>query len=264
VIAAEQDQSASGRAGGPTGEHSTSEELRTLHLPQQRFGGYAREAVDETIGMAARAIDRLAAELRTRQDEIARLQLARGELESELEVTTLPSPAEVVGDILVTAHRAAEAVIEEAHRALAGEREAARQESSKVLARARRLLEEAAAAHRHAQIVVADAHARAQALTENAQVEARNLVAGATESAARRRSQLEMESARLETAIMGLRNEWVGRAAEALVRLDGLELEPTPELGHVSETAAELPADLRSRLRGESQGAAPSPPEVPS
>src|SRR5579871_2360335 len=189
---------ATGGAGPPAGDRSTGEELRSLRLPHQRFGGYEREAVDETIGRAARAIDRLRTELRAGAEEIARLQAAQAGLESELEITSQRSPAELVGDPLLAAHRAAESLIEDARRASAREQEAAREESREMLTRARGLLDEATGAHRDVHNALADASSQAETLIRDAHVEARNIETRATESASRRQAQLEIENARLE------------------------------------------------------------------
>jgi hypothetical protein len=242
---------------------SASEELRVLRLPHRRFGGYSREAVDETIGKAARAIDRLTSELKAGQEELVRTQVARAELESELQVARLRSPAEIVGDVLVTAHRAAQSVIEDAHRISVREQQAARQESNQVLERARQVLHEAAAAQRQAEGAVAAADSEAQALIEAAEVKARELVAGATETAVRRQSQLQTECARLETAIKSLRSEWVGRAAEALARLEGLDSELPAAAILAEEDETEMPDDLQGRLVAQQEDAVSRPPGPP-
>jgi hypothetical protein len=242
---------------GDSGGRASGEQLRQLSLPQRRLGGYARDAVDDTISKAAQTIERLQAEVRAAQEEVGRLQAAQAKLEEELKVAMSRSAQEVVGDVLVTAHRAAESVIEEARRQAAHEQEASRRETLAILAKARTLLDEATSTHRNAESAVADAHARAQAVIAAAEVEANARVARATEAAAVRQAQLEIENARLETAIKGLRNEWVGRAAEALARLD--RVDPGRALGASAPDAssAEVVQDLQERVQAERTGTLP-------
>jgi hypothetical protein len=239
---------------------SSGEQLRHLSLPQQRLGGYARAAVDATISGAARTIERLQTEVTAAQGEVARLQAAQAKLQDELKVAARRSAQEIVGDVLVTAHRAAESVIEEARRQAAHEQEATRRETLRTLARAQELLDEAAAAHRDAEAVVADSHIRAQAVIEAGEAEANARVASATESAARRQAQLEVENARLETAIKGLRNEWVGRTAEALARLDRLDPGRSLETAPSDTAGGEVVRDLQTRVQETRTGTAPGPP----
>ena len=239
---------------------SSGEQLRQLSLPQRRLGGYARDAVDATISGAARTIEHLQAEVAAGQEEVARLEAAQAKLQDELKVAARRSVQEVVGDVLVTAHRAAESVIEEARRQAAHEQEAARGETLQILARARELLDAAAATHRDAQAVVADSHAQAQAVIEAGEAEANSRVERATESAARRQAQLEVENARLETAIKGLRNEWVGRTAEALARLDRLDPGRSLETATPDPASGEVVHDLQTRVQETRTGTASRQP----
>ena len=162
--------------------------------------------------------------------------------------------------MLVTAHRAAESVIEEARRQATHEQEAARRETLQMLARAQELLDEAAATHRDAEAVVSDSHTRARAVIEAGEAEANARVASATESAARRQAQLEVENARLETAIKGLRNEWVGRTAEALARLDRLDPGRSLAAAASDEASGEVVDDLQTRVQETRMGTAPGQP----
>jgi hypothetical protein len=243
-----------------SGGRSSGEQLRQLSLPQQRLGGYARDAVDATISGAARTIDRLQTEVTAAQDEVTRLQSAQAKLQEELKVAARRSAQEIVGDVLVTAHRAAESVIEEARRQAAQEQDAARRETLQMLARAQELLDEAAATHRDAEAVVADSAGRAQAVIEAGEAEANARVASATELAARRQAQLEVENARLETAIKGLRNEWVGRTAEALARLDRLDPGRSLEAAAPDKASGEVVDDLQTRVEEARMGTAPGRP----
>ena len=240
---------------------SSGEQLRQLSLPQQRLGGYARDAVDATISGAARTIDRLQTEVTAAQDEVARLQSAQAKLQEELKVAARRSVQEVVGDVLVTAHRAAESVIEErARRQAAHEQEAARGETLQTLARAQELLDEAAAAHSDADAVVANSHTSAKAVIEAGEAEANLRVERATESGTARQAQLEVENARLETAIKGLRNEWVGRTAEALARLDRLDPGRSLETATPDPASGEVVHDLQTRVQETRTGTASRQP----
>jgi hypothetical protein len=197
-------------------------ELRQLSVPRQRRGGYARAAVDAALSQAARTIDQLLAQVNAFEAEIGTLRATQERLQQELKVTARRSAQEVVGDVLLTAHQAAGSLLEGARRQARQEQEASRREALGVLSAARQLLEEGTAARRDAQAALDSADAEAAALIEAGRLEADRLVAAATETAARRNAQLEFEYGRLEAALSGLRNEWVGRAAEALARLDHL------------------------------------------
>jgi hypothetical protein len=239
------------------GGGASSGQLRQLSLPQRRLGGYAREAVDDTISKAAQTIERLQADVTVAREEVGRLQAAQAKLEDELKVAMSRSPQEVVGDVLVTAHRAAASVLAEARRQAAHEQEASQRETLAILAKARTLLDQAASTHRNAQSAAADAHARAEGVIAAGEVEANARVARATEAAAGRQAQLEIENARLETAIKGLRSEWVGRAAEALARLE--RVDPGRSLGASARDASgtEVVQDLQERVQKERTGTVP-------
>jgi hypothetical protein len=260
VVEADEPEPSRESTNDESSRRSAGEPLRQLSLPQQRLGGYARDAVDETIAKAARTIERLQDEVTAGQEEVARLQAAQVKLQDELKLAARRSAQEIVGDVLVTAHRAAESVIEEARRQAANEQEAARHQALQLLARAQELLAEATATNRDAQAVVADGRARAQALIAAGAAEANAHVASATESAARRQAQLEVENARLETAIKGLRNEWVGRAAEALARLDRVDSDRPLGAAAPQAASGEVVQDLQTRVHEKSTGPVPGQP----
>jgi hypothetical protein len=209
-------------AGGRSAASSSSSgrELRELAFPQQRLGGYARKPVDGALARAAQTIDHLFAQVNDAEAEITRLRATQAQREHEMGPARGRSAHEVVGEVLVTAHHAAEALLDGARRQARQEQDVMRREALGVLTAARKLLEDATGVRQDAQATLDAANAQAEALIEAGRREADRLVAAATELASRRNAQLELEYGRLETAISGLRSEWVGRAAEALVRLD--------------------------------------------
>jgi cell division septum initiation protein DivIVA len=253
--------------GGPDAPSlTTAEHLRHLSIPHQ-MGGYSRDAVDELLDRAAQTIEKLLGEVHAQKDEIAQLSSSRAEFEEKLELAGRRSPEEIVGDVLMTAHRAADGVLEKAQQDAAWAAAEARRETLPVLADAQRILENAERLHRDAQATVAEARLHADALLEAARGEQEQLLAGV----ASRRAELEVDNMRLAAAIKGLRLEWAARAAEALARLDGIGLEAGPSPGEadadrsgalgLGERAGshdrELARDLQSRLsEGDQPGAA--------
>ena len=222
---------------------TTPEQLRRLILPEQRLGGYSREAVDQVLGRAAQTVELLLGEINASLEEVARLESSQAGLEEERKLAQPRSPEEIVGEVLVSAHRAADSLIEQAQRDAARAAADARRETLPVLAQAQRTLEEAGRIHRDAQATIAEAQLQADALLESARAERERLIATAVADAERRRSELEVDNMRLETAIKGLRSEWAGRAATALARLEGIALEPgpPPEQPHPIDTTGYQP-----------------------
>jgi hypothetical protein len=261
---------------------TTPEQLRRPSLPQQRLGGYSREAVDQVLGGAAQTVEKLLSEIKASQDEIARLESSQADREQQLELAQRRSPEEIVGEVLMTAQRAAESLIEKARQDAAWAVTEARRETAPVLAEAQRALEEAGRLHRDAQATIAQARLQAAALVESTWAQRERLIADTVADAERRRGELEADNVRLETAITSLRSEWAARATEALARLDGIALmagPPQEEPHSIDASAGEgqkkidsgadepgsfngegVVRDLHARLP-ESQAAEPSPPD---
>jgi len=183
------------------------------------------------------------------------------------------SPDEVVGEVLMTAHRAAESMIDKARREAESVLSQAQSDTLPILTDARRTLEEAGRLHDDARAIVERAHSEAHAVLSAARAERERLVAESVGEAAQRRAELEVENLRLETAIKSIRTEWAGRAAEALARLDGIGVESGPDpadtpsvvtarAGHGPSQAgstgtsqkSDVVDDLRSQLPGSTGG----------
>ncbi len=202
-------------------------------------------------------------EVAAKQEEIARLRSEQQALQGRLERGGRRSPEELVGEALMAAHRAAEAVLEGARHEAAQVVAEARREAAPILGDAYRVLDETSALHREAQLAVERARLQAEALLEAAQAEHVRLIASSVSAAEQRRAELDSENTRLSKAINDLRAEWVKRANDALARLDKITLaaRPSAETKALSGTPphaegaaaaegldADVALDLQSRL----------------
>jgi F0F1-type ATP synthase membrane subunit b/b' len=180
---------------------------------------------------------------------MAKLQSAQAVFEQRLGRAERRTAEEVVGEVLVTAHRAAESMIEKAQRAAAWIEAGARRDALPITANAQSVLEEAQRLHVEAQTALEDARRQADELLQVAREERERLVGDWTSEAERRKDCLEADNMRLEAAIKGLRAEWVGRAAEALARLEEIGTEAVPDADARGELGAgEVVRDLHLRL----------------
>jgi hypothetical protein len=211
------------RAGEPaTPDRRDAEPRQDVARPSLPAGGVAGSEFDYSVSRAEKTVGQLLDEIRASQGDA---------------VTTRPSPAaeaqqrspeEVVGEVLITAHRAAESMIEKARREAEAVLAQARNGTLPIFADARRALEEAGRLHDDARAIVERARTEARAELSAARAERERLIGDSVGEATQRRAELEVENLRLETAIKSLRSEWVGRAAAALARLDGIGLESAP------------------------------------
>jgi hypothetical protein len=241
---------------------SLSERVSQFAQPR-RADDEARGDIEARLDQTAQTTDRLLAEVESSRDGMARLQTPRDPGEGELGDADHRSPEEIVGDVLVTAHRAAEAVIENAQRDAAWIETTARREALPIVAEAQRMLEDARRLHGEAEQALVEAHREANAVLEAAQAERGSLIASWTTDAERRRAELEAAGMRLETTIRDLRAEWIERIGEALALLDGLEVEtdpPSPD----EAAPVDVMQDLHPRIAETSEGTASSLSDQPA
>ncbi len=230
-------------------EGSADDRLDVVAAQGGQEAGYPRDVVDELLSRASQTVETLLDQVRAAHDEIARLESAQAELEGRLESTSPRTPEELVGDVLVSAQRAAEGIVEQAHVEAGAIAAAARRDVTPLLGEAKEALRQASALHHEAVTAVEGARAEAASILDAAKSEREELIAGAVAEATRRRSELELSNARLETAIKGLRTEWAGRAAEALARLEGIAIDLPAAASDTSsppaiETAPEPAAEI--------------------
>lgn len=192
------------------------------------------------------------------------------------------TPEEIVGEVLLSAQRAAEAIIEDARQEASRIAAESGRDASPILGEANRMLEEAKSVYREAQVTLEQARLQAETLVEAARAERQQLVADSVSAAEQRRAELDAENRRLGQAIHDLRAEWMARAGEALARLDRIaqmadsteeprELTATSDEReralHPDEAEPDVASDLQSRLADsgyssatrDSDGAAESP-----
>ena len=210
-------------------------------------------AVDATISGAARTIERLQTEVTAARDEVARLQAAQAKLQEELTVAARRSPQEIVGDVLYgpPCRRIGDRGVAPPSSARAG---GCTRETLQILARAQELLDEAAATHRDAEAVVADSHTRARAVIEAGEAEAKAHVASATELAARRQAQLEVENARSRRRSRGFETNGsegqrrLSHASTASIPADRLKPRRRTEQAERSSTTCRRGCRRRARV----------------
>ena len=121
---------------------------------------------DQVLGRAVQTVERLLAEIKASQDEIARLDLSGPDLEQA--PTQSRSAEETVGAVFADGERAADGLLEQARRDAERMTAEARRETLPVLAEAQRTLEEARRLQRDAQAMVAQARQQAEAFVESA------------------------------------------------------------------------------------------------
>jgi cell division septum initiation protein DivIVA len=206
----------------------TPAELRNPNLPLQPFG-YSRAETHRLLERAAVALEAETSSLQTQISDLnTALDEARKQLAEEVAHEQV-SVEEAVGQVLVTAHRAAELLRNEAQQqvdALLGE---AREQARKIVEEAERRAEE-----------VDSAKARAEDALARAEAEAR----AAREAGERDVAQLHAEADRVRLVIDEFRNQWWELISNALKQLELRVLSPDAP----SEGAEQLHDDLRSRL----------------
>jgi cell division septum initiation protein DivIVA len=203
-------------------------ELRDPDLPFQAFGGYARAETQELLGRAAAVLEQTTANL---QQEIAELTSTLEQAQKR-PVDEAPRDAlleQAVGEVMVTAHRAVEAMRRETE-----------EQSNALLADARA----------QAQTIVEEAERQAR-LVDGARAQAEDALARAREEAQRVREDaqakvgaLEAEARRVHLVIDEFRYQWWNLISDALKQL---ELR-VPSMDAPDGGAPELHHALRDRL----------------
>ena len=231
-----------------------AESLADARPEQQPAAEQSHDVVDDLLSHAAQTVETFLSEVKATQAEITRLESSQESHDGHRDEAR--SPEALVGEVLLTARRVADEILAEAHAEARAITVAARRDAAPTLTEAHSTLQRAAALHHQAHAVVSQAQAEAALILDSARAERDQLIAGAMSEATRRREELELSNARLETAIKDLRTEWAGRAIDALVRLEGLGLDASPS---PDETAGR-PAELED----ESEPERPEWPELPS
>ena len=243
-----------------------AEQREPLTPPSLPAGSAAGGEFDHLVSRGEKTVEQLLGEIRALQGDAAKTDPLRAPEASRR------SPDEVVGEVLMTAHHAAESMIDKARREAESLLSQARSDTLPILTDARRTLEEAGRLHDDARALVERARGEADDVLSAARAERERLLADSVGEAAQRRAELEVENMRLETAIKSIRTEWAGRAAEALARLDGIGLEsgpgpaasPSPPSQADSSGTTEesqVVDDLRSQLPGSTSGPPSTAPD---
>jgi cell division septum initiation protein DivIVA len=228
----------SGEAKTPAGELDvTPRELRSVNLPLQPFGGYSKAETDRLLERAASTLEQTTSSLEVQISEL-RTALATARRGLEEEASRKPeSVEEAAGDVLVSAHRAAELLRTEAS-----------QEIEVVLSQARAEAEEIVGEAQGKADAIDVAKVRAEAALAQTEADARNI----REDAERRVAELHAEARRVHLVVDGFRKQWRDLISDALRQL---ELS-VPGGDALADGPEQLHDDLRTRVAetGEAEG----------
>jgi cell division septum initiation protein DivIVA len=221
----------------------TPAELRAPNLSFQALG-YSRAETSLLLERAARTLEENASSLETKISDLeAALEDAQQRLAEKASLEPV-SVEEAVGQVLVTAHRAAELVRNEAEREMSALLGEAREQARKIVEEADRQAEELAAVKARAEEELAKTEAEARALRDDAEREV---------------DELHAEARRVRLVIDEFRNQLWELISEALRKL---ELRVPSGDARIEETET-LHDDLRNRLpEGNAESAVPG--ETPS
>jgi chromosome segregation ATPase len=189
----------------------TPAELRAPKLPLQSLGGYSRADTDRLLDRAAKALD----EARERLAEEARRRTA--------------SVEQTVGEVLVTAHHAAESVRHEAQQQADAVLVAAQASAQELVEKAERKAQEIEAAKARVKEALAEEQEKARASREDVE---REIAA------------LQADARRVRSAIDEFRDQWLNLMSETLRQLE-LRF---PNAEAAADEIGTLHDDLRSRL----------------
>ena len=189
----------------------TPAELRAPKLPLQSLGGYSRADTDRLLDRAAKALD----EAHERLAEEARRRTA--------------SVEQTVGEVLVTAHHAAESVRHEAQQQADAVLVAARASAQELVEKAEREAQEIEAAKARVEEALAEEHEKARASREDVEREI---------------AVLQADARRVRSAIDEFRDQWLNLISETLKQLE-LRF---PNAEAAADEIGTLHDDLRSRL----------------
>jgi cell division septum initiation protein DivIVA len=207
----------------------TPRELRSANLPLQPFGGYSRAETDRLLELAADTLEKTTSSLEAQISELqTALDVARRQLEAEAS-RERESVEQAVGEVVVTAHRAAEILRAEASQEIEDLLSQARAVAEEIVGEADRKAEEIDAA----KVRVEDALAKTEA-------DARNM----REDAERRVAELHAEAGRVRLGIEEFRKQWRDLISDAFRQL---ELH-VPSRYAPAEGPEQLHNDLRTRV----------------
>jgi chromosome segregation ATPase len=199
----------------------TPAELRAPKLPLQSLGGYSRAETDRLLDRAAKALD----EAHERLAEEARRRTA--------------SVEQTVGEVLVTAHHAAESVRNEARQQADAVLVAARASAQELVEKAEQEAQELEAAKARVKEALAEEQEKARASREDVE---REIAA------------LQADARRARSAIDEFRDQWLNLISETLRQLE-LRF---PNADAAADEIESLHDDLRSRLTTAESAPAPS------
>ena len=207
----------------------TPAELRAPHLPLQLFVGYSRAATNRLLDRAATTLEENGSSLQT---QISNLKTALDDAQRRLSEQASREPTSVeqaVGEVLVTAHRAAEVARNEAQQEADALVAAARAQAQEMVEEAERKAQELEAAKARVEDAIAKAQEEARVTREDAEREI---------------TELHAEARRVRLVIDEFRNQWWNLISDALKQLE-LRF-PSAEAS--ADEAENLQSDLRSRL----------------
>jgi hypothetical protein len=214
----------------PNGELDvTPRELRSVHLPLQPFGGYSRAETDRLLERAAGTLEETTSSLEAQISELRTdLVVARRRLDEE--ASRKPEAVEqAAGEVLVTAHRAAELLRTESGQEIEELLSQARAEAEEIVGEAQRKAEEVDAAKARAEDALAQTEADAKNMREDAE---------------RHVAELHAEARRVRLVIDEFRERWWDLISDAL-----RQLELRVQSGDApADWPERLPDDLRTRV----------------
>jgi cell division septum initiation protein DivIVA len=206
----------------------TASQLRAPRLSRQAVGGYRRNQVDGLLERAAMTIEGLGHTIKGLQEGTGRLQAAHATLEEHLQHAIPRTPEEILGEIILTAHRAADEVRSDARHDADLIVIEAQTEAMRVVTDAERRREESEQLQRDAEATIEAARQQALLVGNEARAEREQLIADAIAEATLARDDLDAEAKRLEAAIEGLRAEWIGFVRDGLARLEAIQPKMDP------------------------------------
>ena len=202
----EEDDVAKDEAKTPHGEFDvTPRELRSINLPLQPFGGYSRAETDRLLERAAGTLEETTSSL---EAQISELRTTLDEARQRLKAEAAREPASVeqaVGEVLVTAHRAADVLRTEASQEIEDLLSQARSQAEEIVGEAQRKAEEIDAAKVRAADALAQTEAEARTMREDAEL---------------RVAELHAEARRVRLVIDEFRKQWWDLISDALRQLE--------------------------------------------
>jgi cell division septum initiation protein DivIVA len=187
-----------------TGLSQLLRSLRDPDLPFQAIGGYSRAETNELLARAADALEETDANLRRQISELTTtLESLREQLAEDSHKS--PSMEQAVGEVMVTAHRAVEAIWREVDEEAKGVLADARAQARTLLEGAERQAKEVDAARAQAEEDLAKTRDDARRLSEDAESKV---------------AALEAEARRVHQVIDEFRYSWWNLISEALKQLE--------------------------------------------